>query len=281
MKKLTRKLFISIMTLVLTVMALGTSTFAWFSMNTTATATGMSVTAKSNATYLLIGDDQTNAAASTKTNAAGGALTDNIAAVKVAGGLVEEQEGQQVTTNKCYPAFLGDGTTKLGKTTVNDQEVDFVSVSGTWYSASSSDSDNATVNTVNVKTIDANTAATFNKYVLTYNVWLTLSADSEDYNDVLTVSLLKVANSDASIACAVKIGSETLNLNPTDADFAAASTGDVIATADTTANVQITASTAVLVTIYVYIDGTSANVKSTTTSAINGLASIKFDLNVD
>lgn len=56
MKKFTRKLFISIMTLVLTAVALGTSTFAWFSMNQKVTVTGMEVTTQVS-NYLLIQED--------------------------------------------------------------------------------------------------------------------------------------------------------------------------------------------------------------------------------
>ena len=41
MKKLTKKLMLSILTVALTFIALGTSTFAWFSMNDTVTVTGM------------------------------------------------------------------------------------------------------------------------------------------------------------------------------------------------------------------------------------------------
>lgn len=54
MKKF-RKLIPALCMLLISAVLLGTSTFAWFSMNTTVTATGMQVTAKSNFTYLLIG----------------------------------------------------------------------------------------------------------------------------------------------------------------------------------------------------------------------------------
>lgn len=46
MTKLTKKLLLSIMTLVLVFMALGTTTFAWFSMNTNVTVTGFEVKTK-------------------------------------------------------------------------------------------------------------------------------------------------------------------------------------------------------------------------------------------
>lgn len=53
MKKF-RKLVPALCMLLISAVLLGTSTFAWFSMNTTVTATGMQVTAKTDHTYLLI-----------------------------------------------------------------------------------------------------------------------------------------------------------------------------------------------------------------------------------
>ena len=55
MKKF-RKLVPALCMLLISAVLLGTSTFAWFSMNTTVTATGMQVTAKTDHTYLLISD---------------------------------------------------------------------------------------------------------------------------------------------------------------------------------------------------------------------------------
>lgn len=49
-----KKLIPTICMLLVTATLMGTSTYAWFSMNTTVTATGMSVTAKSDAVYLQI-----------------------------------------------------------------------------------------------------------------------------------------------------------------------------------------------------------------------------------
>lgn len=53
MKELRRKLFVSVITLMLVVMALGTSTFAWFSMNKEVNATGMQVTATAEGSLII------------------------------------------------------------------------------------------------------------------------------------------------------------------------------------------------------------------------------------
>lgn len=57
MKKLTRKLFLSVFTALFAVVALGTTTFAWFSMNTTVQATGMQAQAKADASLAIAKND--------------------------------------------------------------------------------------------------------------------------------------------------------------------------------------------------------------------------------
>jgi len=54
MKKLTRKLLISVLSVALALVALGTQTFAWFAMNDTVTAKNMTVEVKSDQMFLLI-----------------------------------------------------------------------------------------------------------------------------------------------------------------------------------------------------------------------------------
>ena len=55
-----KKLIPAICMLLVAASLLGTSTYAWFSMNKTVTATGMQVTAKSDSVYLLIGSGETD-----------------------------------------------------------------------------------------------------------------------------------------------------------------------------------------------------------------------------
>lgn len=54
MKKSLRKLIPTFVMLIITAALIGTSTFAWFSMNTTVTATGMNITATSESKFLQI-----------------------------------------------------------------------------------------------------------------------------------------------------------------------------------------------------------------------------------
>ena len=53
MKKISKKIMLSILTVALTFIALGTSTFAWFSMNREVTATGMQVKAQADSSLAI------------------------------------------------------------------------------------------------------------------------------------------------------------------------------------------------------------------------------------
>ena len=62
-----KKLIPALCLLLVSAMMLGTSTFAWFSMNTTVTATGMTVSAKSDNVFLVIKEGSTFASSVTST----------------------------------------------------------------------------------------------------------------------------------------------------------------------------------------------------------------------
>lgn len=228
------------MTLVAAAM-FATSTFAWFSMNTTVTATGMQVTAKSNAIYLLIGGN--SGIASNKTG-----LSTTVAATYAT-------EGNDAKA--CYPVAYTTAATTVGGTAVAEKS---------WYTASNGNSNNATDAITNVRPVTEGAA----DYMLTYKVWLTLSADSEDAEKYIKVTFSKGDSDDAALSAVVKIGTtDTFALNST-------------TTNGTTANkVTLTGSTAVEVTVYVYIDGNSENVYSdyiNTPHSIAGTVGLSFDL---
>ena len=59
MKKFTTKLLMSIIAVAFAFVALGTSTYAWFSMNSTVTVTGMNIKAKSDTEFLVVMEGST------------------------------------------------------------------------------------------------------------------------------------------------------------------------------------------------------------------------------
>lgn len=168
MKKF-KKLIPALCMLLVSAVMLGSTTFAWFSMNTTVTANGMQIEAKSNATYLLISKDQTVATDKTKAE-----TTDTLAFA-------------DPVTTKVYPAKFSATEQKLSETVT-------VPANG-WYTANNGNSDNATDDVKNYKLVnDGN----FTSYVKTYTMYLTLSKDSEDWVKYLKISTTAGATNKAA-----------------------------------------------------------------------------------
>lgn len=249
--KNTRKLIPALAMLLVSAILMTTASFAWFSMNTTVTATGMQVTAKSNATFLLIGGSAE--IATTKTG-----LGDTFAAVY-----------QDTATNaekKVYPVAYNATNEAI---TVGTALADQKSIgAGHWYTANNGNRDNANNAVKNVK--DLNTSVNGN-YVLAYKVWLTLSEDSEPYTDGKIKVTYSALTGDAATKIIVKIGEEMLALDA------------VNATKTMSANANLSSNGVTEVTVYVYIDGNSTNVKTDYVTGedaqtITGTASVQFDL---
>lgn len=251
MKKF-RKLVPALCMLLVSAVLMGTSTYAWFSMNRTVTASGMQVTAKSNSTFLLIGNADTVGA-----NKAG--LSDTVTAAK------------QGTATEVYPAFYAaEAGTFPGKDSTNTTK-------GKWYTAKS---DNAGEVASNITVSEIETAKE-GDYYIEYKVWLTLSSDSEDYNGTLNLAFalenIGATAADAAVAAVVTVGSNAA-IKMSNATVAA---NAGVATAEIT-NFQITKTSAIEVSVKVYVDGTSANVYSnyinTAGNTISGSAKITFTL---
>lgn len=228
-----RKLLGAIGMLTVSAAMLVSSTFAWFSLNRSVTATSMSVTAKSNAKFLLVGDDATNAASAAKTDAAGVALTTTHAALKVT---------TQNDDNIVYPVdyYKTAGTLGTQATTANS-----------WWTAYNGNSNNATNAIFNAMAVTEGDK----DYMIHYQLWLTLSNGSEDYTGKLrttfSLSDLGQDTADAATSAVVSIGGSTTEkqkLNSTTTTFT------------TTNDVTITDSTALAVDVYVFIDGNATNV---------------------
>lgn len=244
MKK-TRKLIPAIAMLLVSLIVMSSASFAWFSMNKQVTATGMQVTAKSNATYLLIGDDSTKAA-NDKQDLAGAALTNTHAANYATTGNVEKT---------CYPtAYYADAGTLNGHTTA----------AGKWYTTSSDKQNLAVSGTGAITEVTLGDG----KYMLTYKMYLTLSKDSEAYTGKVTITPDFIA-ADAAIKAYVTINSENIVFDSNETPFT------------TTGDVTINSSEAVEVVAYVYVDGNSTNVNSEYVAGgntITGQLNLQFDL---
>ena len=249
MKKLTTKLLMSIIAVAFAFVALGTSTYAWFTMSTQVSATGMEITAKSNATYLLIADSE--ASALSKKNGTAD-ITTTVAAAY--------QDASTNANKKVYPAAYFTQAGTLGSTATQ---------AGKWYTATNANSNNATNAITNVSEVTEGDA----DYMLTYKCWLTLSSDSEATSD-WKIKVTFANTGDAAVSAVVVFDSYKFALNGTHTNETSS------------AAVALNPEAAVEVTVYVYIDGNSTNVYSDyingtatlTATPITGVASLSFDL---
>lgn len=243
MKKF-KKLIPALCMLLISAVLMGTSTYAWFSMNKTVTATGMQVTAQSNSTYLLIATGDAN-----KTAEAIQALQTNTTATVTTGN------------QTLYPAAFNNSTDPLdvddaSKDTKTGNDGKTTIAAHKWYTANSTSSSDATTRTTNVKQIDDAPSEEFQKYVRTDVFYLALTKDSEAYaNKTLKVDFAKGESDDAAIAIVVEINEVYFILDATKATCTF--TGITI---PNTGN-------ALVVNVYTFINGASTNVNS---NYING-----------
>ncbi|HAY97014.1 MAG TPA: hypothetical protein DCY23_01625 [Ruminococcaceae bacterium] len=247
MKKM-KKLFPALCLLLVSATLLGTSTYAWFSMNKNVHANNMQITAKADTTYLLISADKNTAA-----------------------GIQEDKKIEvSLGENKnLYPAAL--------KTNTNP----FTDADDNWWYASASTSDKSTKDDETVVTFgeakskkptDAEAkedATTFTERVLKKTVYLTLAKGSVNKGK-LTVKATDFTDSIGS-ANATKLVVAT-------ATKALYFDGNNAATAqELVADGGMSDSEVITVNIYMYFDGENADVYTDNITALTSAsANIHF-----
>lgn len=264
MKKF-RKLIPALCMLLVSALFVGTSTYAWFSMNTTVTATNMQVKAKSDNTYLLIGKQN------------------NLDTIKTDGKTSEEFTVSDADA-KVFPSapVLSDtevGYTAADKTNVKGEDVTVAGVKVTdattaaavtnWYTASALKPGAAT--------IDGSTAAQlkeFGSYVIVKNFYLTLSTGSNKANNLTVTPTFAQKDSGTDLAACKAV------ITTSDGGFAILDNSKNGAAVDIKgSNTGLTDSTVVTVTAYIYVDGNDAQVYTNNMANLKG-ASIEFKFGV-
>lgn len=237
------------MTLIAAVM-LASSTFAWFSMNTTVTATDMQVVAKSDNTYLLISSTKSTADAIQGDNDTTTALT--VANPKV---------------YPCAPVTNSTETSELPGTAIVTSAN--ASTVGNWYTASAGASNKADIDWETAKVL-----TTFTGFVIQETVYLTVAKGANAANNLkVTPTIAKSGESGTSVEAARVL------ITTSDGGFA-------ILNKDSGAedikgnNTNLTDSTVLTVNIYIYIDGNDATVN--TNNSVNlAMATISLLFSVD
>lgn len=244
---------------------LGTSTYAWFSVNTKVTATDMQVTAQANTQYFVISQTQ---------DFSRNVVT--VAAQKESGGI----EGAA----KVYPAAYTTST-------INSTNGDGTSTAeNTWYTANTSVYNTAENTYIsNIKTLtkgsnpDKSVYEKNTDYFVAYTFYVGLAANSGDYSGALKIKATNQSGEDDKGArvAAVKIDQYTKSESSWNADTLTETllvAGSDEAKTSSTGNFALSAGATpkcVKVTVYVYIDGIHAKVKDENAPALNGSVSIQ------
>lgn len=249
MKKF-KKLIPAFCAMLVSAAMLGTSTYAWFSVNKEVTATDMSVTAVADTQYFLI------------------STNDDFSGKKLSTELTTEQMTQKGINNeaKVYPAAYST--------------VDTLITEKSWYTANV---DTVGTNIVKATKIEAPAGEgkkvyQNNQYFVGYSFYVGLAENSADYNDTLKVLAV---NSDkgARIAAvqfqAITGGAETGagEFLPVE-DAASSTTGGLASTQKYELSATATSKKCVKITVYVFIYGGADNIKNGSTQ-LTGTVGIK------
>lgn len=233
--------------------------YAWFVSNTAVTATGLSVAAKSNETFLLISQDKTTA---TEIQTQGNITT-----------------AFTITDDKLFPSkpwANSDSTTYTNVSTANAVTTQATAAAaGNWITANSNNPAVAVSGTHGDKALDS-----FDGYVIKKTVYLTLAKGSDDANNLtVTPTIAKKAGSaETSVIDAVKVlvvtnDDNIVTLSSTDSGTAKS--------LHTVSNTDLTDSSVVTVDIYVYYDGSVSSVTTNNAANLAGAdISLKFDVEV-
>ena len=160
-----KKLIPAICLLLVSAVMLGTSTFAWFSMNTSVTATGMQIAAKSNNTYLLINTGDNDTAAEIQT----AGVTTIALTVSDVNAKVYPSKPKTPAEVDTDALFDGDTAAYAGPNAAADHTN--AAAYGNWYTAQNN---NPAASTDSVK--NATSLTGFTNYVITKTLYLTVAA---------------------------------------------------------------------------------------------------------
>ena len=230
-----KRLIPALAMLLVSAILLGTSTFAWFSMNDTVTATGMSVTAKADQVFLLIKSGHADTATTVQTSA----LTSDTALT--ASAVLYPAAHQAAATT----IATADATTTSGENTVMTN----------WYYRTSSNpadylGDNPSAE-LEIKSAD------FGKYVLVDEFSLTVADGSNAVSNLHVKDCTITTAGDQAVKVLVATSSASQ-------EFAATGSGSTVLRSS-----NLTSSDVEYVKIYIYWDGNDTDVYT------NGIADLQ------
>lgn len=262
MKKF-KKLIPAFCMLLISAVLMGTSTYAWFSMNKTVTASGMQVTAKSDSVYLLISNTEASTSA-----AAIQAENEGKGNIKV----TETRTGDAVNV---YPVALATKAQRVG---VKQTSITDYSSLTSWYKSIAATADSS----ASVEANEVNLAGlTFSDYVVKYTYKLTLAKGSNPAKDVKVDQVVITPNTSSEDGATVKpvcvlvvnrdaqTKTEEFKVEGQTADTV---TGKYTIKGTTALADSLTDATVVTFDVYVYYDGNNSAVFTNNKAKLNGVS---------
>ena len=252
-KALKKQLFVAIAMVIISVIALSGSTYAWFAMNRAVTATGLDVTVQADSIYLLISKTNTTAASIQAENS-----------VTADFGMV--QGDVLIKPSAHNPAT---GSPGVGSSAVTNTST--ASTVGHWYYK------NADSPTASASTKEAHALTDFDGYVIHDIVYITLAKGSVDATNL--------------VASATIVSNASYSGDANDATFAAtrvlvtSSTAYVEFTPSVTSSATVLAATVtddtvIQIDIFIYYDGNDSTVYTNNAMNLDG-ATINIEFSVD
>ncbi len=263
-KKLKTQLLAAVAMTLVAVIALGSSTFAWFANNTEVKATGMNVVAKSNDTFLLISEEKTTA---TDIQNEGATTVDlkMTAASEIfpaAPAMTDTQTGYLTTAGK---KVGGGQITTAGVKIENAETADAVT---NWYTAKAKNA-----GTHEMKDDSARQLETFADYVEHKTLRMTVAKGADGAKD-LKVTPTFTQNAGGADVSAVKV---LLVTSDGACKVLTKDSGEVDIKGH---NTTLTGGTVLTVDLYIYVDGDDSQVYTNNKANLKG-ATIALDFSVD
>jgi len=247
---------------------LGTSTYAWFSMNKTVSVTGMQIDVKTNNTYLLIntGDNDTAdeiQAANVKTVPL--TVTDAEATMFPSSPALTEAEAAYLTASG---KVVGTNASITTAGVVVDDTAKAAAVTN-WFTANALAPGAATIDTTSARQL-----STFEGYVIRKTAYITVADGSNSANNLTVTPTITQKNSGTDIA-AVKVLVCT-----DDGGFTVLSSTNNGTPVDIKgSNTAVTDSTVRTVNIYIYYDGDETPVYTNNMANLKGATiDLTFDM---
>ncbi len=269
MKKF-KKLIPALCMLLVSAVMLGTTTFAWFSMNTSVKAGDMQIAAKTNDTYLLISATKTTATEiqTDKKITADLGMNNPTSLNPAAPCLTPTDEGYLTTNGK---KVGGEAITTAGVKITDKATAEAVT---NWYTAQATAASNAAINAETARQLTS-----FDTYVVEKTVYLTVAQGVNNANH-LRVTPKYTALTAGKDMTGVKVLVVVTYADNTSFVTTLTSTSTTVNLYADSADKQITDKGVATVSLFIYYDGNAEAVYTNNAANLSG-AKVEFTFDVD